>query len=517
MSNSTAMITRKLTQFGYIVDKRCLKLSQVQAIKDELTIVPVEDSKYGYGVKKSFPVYIESGQFLVVPKCYGLQKFGPPQINQLQTSQFAKKGLVFLGELRENQVDIVNQVIQGMNEHGGGVLSAYCGFGKTICAIYIACHFDVKTLIVVTTEDLKNQMIKNVKKWTNVKSVGLIQGKKGINTKHRIVVAVLKSVSMIQYNNTIFSKFGLIIIDEVHHMGSPCYAKFFNKVSTWRMLGITAERERNDKTFKINHLFLGPFLHIVHEEPRPDVNVKVIQFYSQSKLMNTIKMYNGNENRSKMVTEMVNISSRNLVLVNLILSAYNQGRFILCLSDRINHLEILYGLLRKRIDDVSLYIGAMSTKELEQAKSCRVLLGTYSIASEGLDIPNLDTLIFATPRSSIRQPSGRILRKLEYGENKPLIIDLTDMSSTIFSRQQYKRQSYYDYRQFTMQRYRIADFAQKGSLHYKQSQAIFDILQDKPELRTIQFTKHDTMSNAALTNEPLLDSEDELTQLINNI
>ena len=52
----------------------------------------------------------------------------------------------------------------------------------------------------------------------------------------------------------------------------------------------------------------------------------------------------------------------------------------------------------------------MKKEELAKSEKCDIILGTYSIASIGLDIKGLNVLILATPRSEVTQSSGRILR-----------------------------------------------------------------------------------------------------------
>ena len=70
-----------------------------------------------------------------------------------------------------------------------------------------------------------------------------------------------------------------------------------------------------------------------------------------------------------------------------------------------------------------LYLGGMKEHELKQSKTKDILLATYSMAKEGLDIPGLDALVLATPRSDVVQACGRIL----HGKSKnPTIVDIGD-------------------------------------------------------------------------------------------
>ena len=81
----------------------------------------------------------------------------------------------------------------------------------------------------------------------------------------------------------------------------------------------------------------------------------------------------------------------------------------------------------------------MKEKNLKESESKKIIIGTYAMASEGLDIKTLTTLIMATPKTDVCQSVGRILRTKH---SQPMVIDIID-SHTIFKNQWKKRQTYY--------------------------------------------------------------------------
>lgn len=99
----------------------------------------------------------------------------------------------------------------------------------------------------------------------------------------------------------------------------------------------------------------------------------------------------------------------------------------------------LYELLRKNNVSVGMFVGGMSEEELATSVRCQVILATYSMAAEGLDIPTLSVWIAATPRSEIEQSVGRILRR----KNKKMVIDIVDKHA-VFRAQFKKRRVFYD-------------------------------------------------------------------------
>ena len=118
-------------------------------------------------------------------------------------------------------------------------------------------------------------------------------------------------------------------------------------------------------------------------------------------------------------------------------------RKILILSDRIEHLEVL----KQMIDDIDLwtcnfYIGGMKQSKLDESAESDIILGSYGMAAEGLDIPTLNTLILATPRREVEQAVGRILRKINLNI-RPTIYDITDQLPS-FIRQSSCRKKLYN-------------------------------------------------------------------------
>ena len=60
--------------------------------------------------------------------------------------------------------------------------------------------------------------------------------------------------------------------------------------------------------------------------------------------------------------------------------------------------------------------------DLNESENKQVIVATYAMAAEGLDIKSLTTLMLVTPRTDITQAVGRILRVKE----RPLVIDIVD-------------------------------------------------------------------------------------------
>ena len=89
------------------------------------------------------------------------------------------------------------------------------------------------------------------------------------------------------------------------------------------------------------------------------------------------------------------------------------------------------------------YVGGLKPSELRDSQEKDIILGTFSMASEGMDIPKLNTVILASPKSDVEQSIGRIFRqKASVRKFHPLIIDLQDKFS-LFRNQCLKRLKLY--------------------------------------------------------------------------
>ena len=113
----------------------------------------------------------------------------------------------------------------------------------------------------------------------------------------------------------------------------------------------------------------------------------------------------------------------------MIILAHNKS-LLTYLHDAIEH---------RNIASVGYYVGGMKEEALKKSETKKVIIATYAMASEGLDIPTLTTLLFATPKTDITQSVGRILRTKH---TNPLVIDIIDQHE-IFKLQWSKRKAYY--------------------------------------------------------------------------
>ena len=103
-------------------------------------------------------------------------------------------------------------------------------------------------------------------------------------------------------------------------------------------------------------------------------------------------------------------------------------------------LNYLHDAIKHRtIATVGYYIGGMKEEELKKSEGKKVVIATYAMAEEGLDIKTLTTLIMATPKVDVTQSVGRILRKKH---DQAIVVDIVDTHS-LFQKHYKKRKTFY--------------------------------------------------------------------------
>jgi len=449
---------KSLVRHGYILNKKNLTEEELNNIKKELTVTPKVDPDYNIKIE-SFEVFIELGDFICVPKFYGISKFGPP-LKQI-SMDISKINVQFNGSIRENQLPVINHCLNVLKKDKGGIISLPCGFGKTVIAIYLACQLGLKTLIVVHKTFLQNQWYDRLKQYTNG-NIGIIrQHKTDVNNKD-FVIGMLQSISMIDYDPNLFKDYGLVIFDEVHRVASKVFSKALKKIGAEYTIGLSATPDRSDGLTKILNWHLGKIIYKISRKEDNNVLVKLFNYNSNNTSYNEKRRHIKGKIKpdiQTMTTMLCKLEVRNNFIIDIIKTIITNidNRKILILSGRLDHLKLLKtkvdefiklniksGILDESEIKTAYYIGGMSEVQLDDSAESDIIFATYAMAEEGLDIDKLNTLIFATPKKNIIQSIGRIMRKpLSESDVFPLIIDIIDNISC-FKSWGNLRKKYYD-------------------------------------------------------------------------
>jgi superfamily II DNA or RNA helicase len=438
---------------GYSVLKEELTSTQIQKIRKDLTVQAFVNQDYG-AKPSPFPVYCESTRKLYLPRYYGLSNFGQPKLNKLDFGE--EINLNFPLSLKEKQIPIVEKYLEVAKNSGGGIISVPCGYGKTVIGLYLASVLKVKTLVVVHKEFLVNQWKERIKQFLPEARIGRLQSNKIFIENYDIVIGMLQSISMIEYNPEIFSSFGFVIYDECHHLGAETFSRALTKTGFKYTLGLSATPQRADGLTKVFQWHLGDICYQIKKRDDNDVNVKIIQYEDDNdEYSKLILNYNKKPNAPRMINNICNYTPRTNIIIREIINLAKEGRKILVLSDRREHLKNIKTMLDEKCEYTSgYYLGGMKEEELNITETKDIILGTFLMASEGFDCKYpLDSIVLTSPKSNIEQAVGRILRQ-EVKDRKfvPIVIDISDCFS-LFKSQTNKRIKFYEKNKYSINLY----------------------------------------------------------------
>jgi len=263
---------------------------------------------------------------------------------------------------------------------------------------------------------------------------------------------------MKEYPAKTFDRFGLVIVDECHHIASEAFSQSLSKLTSKHMLGLSATPERKDKLMYVMNWFLGPMLYRSNTADKVDekVKVEVYDFDPQDEEYNSI-IYNnqGVMFTTLMVNKVVEFKPRNDMITNLLEDLSEENRQILVLTDRVEHTKTLFEGLPDKVKEHSCILGR-NVKAADRAAFCeskKILIATYAMCKEGFDVATLNTLVMATPRPDVDQIVGRIMRTEKTKRTvHPLIVDIVDPA---FRRQFGERLRLYKERNYIVEKMTI--------------------------------------------------------------
>ena len=435
----------KLDRNGYKIKKKDLSTKDINDIKKELTVNPFTFNDFQTKVEKRFSLYLESPNKLYLPRFYAQDKLGEATKNELTKGD--PISISFNGSLRSEQEPIVEKYMDAATKKGGGIISLQCGGGKTVLTLWIIALLKVKTIVVVHKDFLMTQWRDRIQEFLPEARIGKIQqGTIDIENKD-IVLAMVQSLSMKEYESDVFSSFGLAVFDECHHLGAEVFCRSLPKVATYYMLGLSATPNRKDGLRKVFEWYLGDIVYESKEKNNDYIEVKIYEYSHKSIDYNKEEvLFNGKQCMPRMINNICSFEPRFHFINSLLRDLHKEGRKILILSDRRDYLNNTLEWINENICPSGLYVGGMKPYELRESQEKDIILGTFSMASEGMDIPKLNTIILASPKSDVVQSVGRIMReKADKRKFHPLIIDIRDShpNLTVFEKQSDKRITFY--------------------------------------------------------------------------
>lgn len=453
-------LNRVLTPKGYAIKKSSMSEEESQDLRRQLTVAPQVLEKYSKGVI-NFAVYLESATRFYVPRQWGRQNFGEPEaIVVPEGTDLPEPALVFSGQPYDYQEKIVNTFLEAGAE---GLICVPCGRGKTVMALYAALCIGKRFLIIVDKEFLANQWRGELERFCPGVRVGILQGPKAeVEPElYDCTICMLQSIYPKEFPADFFKDYGFTIFDECHKLGAKQFSQCLAKIQTRHMLGLSATPDRDDGLAKVFEWYIGcPVYQERIREPDPTVQVKAVWFRSDDEAYTEIPTdWKGEVVTARLLTKLVEFQPRTDRILEIIREATADARRqILVLSERKAHLEAFEsGLIQHPIQSpwkakTGYYVGGMKQEDLDRnSMEAQVLLATYAMASEALNIKTLNAVVLASPRKKIEQSTGRILRlRPDQRVVEPVIYDIIDSHDT-YVRQWWTRQRYYKQCNYSIQ------------------------------------------------------------------
>lgn len=319
-----------------------------------------------------------------------------------------------------------------------GVLVMPCGSGKTQCGLEIISRIGGRALWLTHTQDLLNQSKSRAESVLKQGGYGTITAGK-INVGTHITFATVQTMAKVNPE----SYWDVIIVDEAQHCaGTPTKITQFYKVvsglSARYKFGLTATPKRADKLEKAMFAILGPK---IYEVTREDVAhttcpVKVKQIETGwTPDYDAVLMGDGTIDYNKVIDNMIHDDGRFKVALNML---DQLSGAVIVLANRVEYLQRLCDSLWHFGKKCVCLSGIGQSKKakaerkaaLEQLNNGEIdaIFATYQLAKEGLDVPNLQYVVLATPEkdeTTVIQSVGRVGRKAE-GKECGTVIDFID-------------------------------------------------------------------------------------------
>ncbi|XFB06448.1 DEAD/DEAH box helicase family protein [Azotobacter salinestris] len=354
--------------------------------------------------------------------------------------------VAFAGTLRLDQ----ETAVSAMLHHDTGVLCAPTAFGKTVTAAALIARRGVNTLVLVHRTELLKQWQERLQVFLGVGKgvVGTIGGGKAKPTG-KIDIAVMQSVSRQGEVNPLVEHYGQVIVDECHHVGAVSFDAILKRTKARFVLGLTATPIRRDGQQPIIFMQCGPIRYTAakpagapHDlEVLPRTRFSRIDLPHEAGIQDVFRHLADDQARTEAIAAEVR-------------DAFQQGRKVLVLTERTEHLDAIRIALEEQIPELFMLHGRMSKKQRAALITAldalapdapRVLLATGKLVGEGFDHPPLDTLVLAMPvswKGTLQQYAGRLHRE-HACKTDVRIIDFVDTGHPALLRMWEKRQSGY--------------------------------------------------------------------------
>ncbi|MGD9567493.1 MAG: DEAD/DEAH box helicase family protein [Sedimentibacter sp.] len=360
-----------------------------------------------------------------------------------------------------------DEAFKALNKFDMGVLSATTAFGKTVIGAKLIAEKKVNTIVLVHTRQLLEQWYESLSKFLiiheevpqvycksnkkkDISLIGRIGG--GYKNLNGIVdIAVMQSLVKGDDVKEFIKNYGMVIVDECHHISAFSFEQVLKNVTSKYIYGLTATPIRQDGHQPIIFMRCGPIRYKVN--PKEQAEKRPFEHYLIPRFTSFRKTISQDEKEWAINDIYKNIMAnqlRNELIINDIIKNEKQQRNSIVLTERTEHVKLLYDMLIDSVSNLIMLTGSMSSNqrksEMEKLSKVSddsnfVIIATGKFIGEGFDEPRLDTLFLAMPvawKGTVQQYAGR-LHRLYNSKKEVLIYDYIDVHVGVLERMYQKR------------------------------------------------------------------------------
>jgi len=340
-------------------------------------------------------------------------------------------------KLRDYQEGCTEEILKNVE----GILQLSVGFGKTYISIKMIEETQLKTLIIVPRLNLLKQFKSDIKNLCGY-DPGIINGPT-FNIKD-VTLATIQTLKKRDLTK-LRKYFGMVIADECHTVPSVRGTKVIESFNPFRLYGMSGTPDRSDGQGEAIKFMFGDII-INRSLPQSLPAVEVVRCAEEM----------CEDTYAAIIDSQVDNIKRNVLIVDKSNESYSMGRKVLILTKRTRHCDELIKMIDTNKIKCHIIKSQLPVKEqvaqdklLESlrdgGRDLDIIMGTFGLLSTGINIPALDTIIFAGDIKSsvlVTQSIGRILRLFD-GKQSPKIIDIDDVKSGILHNQARLRKKFY--------------------------------------------------------------------------
>ena len=348
-----------------------------------------------------------------------------------------------------------------------GILSATTAFGKTVVAAALIAERKLNTLILVNRRPLLDQWKQRLAEFLTInEELPAVEKKRGRPKESSVIgcfgggkknpsgiidIAIIQSLVRGDEVQEIVKNYGLVIVDECHHVSAVSFERVLKEVNARHVYGLTATPKRQDGHQPIIYMHCGQIRFRddarLQADKRPFEHFVIPRF---TPFRIPIEREEAGLPIQELYNEICQNEMRNSLIVADVLHAVEESRTPLVLTERKAHVGLLAEAIREQFPQVLTFIGGQSAKArkelMEKVDSMPdteafVIVATGKYVGEGFDIPRLDTLFLAMPiawQGTLAQYAGR-LHRLHDGKKEVHIYDYVDVRVAVLDRMYAKR------------------------------------------------------------------------------